>query len=40
MRKIGVFGGALVFAVISVVSTFAQGSDDKWTGYYVGGFGC
>lgn len=39
MRKIGVFGGALVFAVISVVSTFAQGSDDKWTGYYVGGFG-
>ena len=39
MRKFGVLGNALVFAVIGVVSAFAQSADDKWTGYYVGGFG-
>ena len=37
MRKLGVLGSALVFAVIGVVSAFSQSSDDKWTGYYVGG---
>lgn len=39
MRQLGVLGHALVFAVIGVVSAFAQNADDKWTGYYVGGFG-
>ena len=39
MRQLGVLGSALVFAVIGVVSTFAQSADDKWPGYYVGGFG-
>jgi outer membrane immunogenic protein len=39
MRKIGVFGNALMFALVGVVSVFAQSADDKWTGYYVGGYG-
>ena len=39
MRKLGVLGNALLFAVIGVISASGQGSDDKWTGYYVGGFG-
>ena len=39
MRKIGVLGNALLFAVIGVLGVSAQSADDKWTGYYIGGYG-
>lgn len=38
MRKIGVLGNALLFVAFGVMSVFAQSADDKWTGYYVGGY--